>query len=429
MEQELTLIPAVETALTMGAFEVPKKLMLIRLRWLVVIICSYLLVYSRGEFVTPATTYTFIISYIVTNILLYFIDDTRFNSVYFYSPLILFDTLCITASLIISGQLGSDFYLAYLLIIILCAVLQDFRGLMVVVALTTLVYGYFLFSGAEDHDPSVYLRLPFLFVVALFYGYFAQIGRAEKFMKQEAERRIFIAKQVAETERLKFEFLANTTHELRTPITAIMGYGELLIDGSFGPLMQDQMKAVGRLVESARGLFSLVEQILDYPKLQRGEMGLFVKRQDLASLLDELRREIAPLEKNKPYRVQYEVEDGIPAIETDWEKLKNILTNVLGNALKFTDQGKVALSVRNGSKAEVRFAVSDTGIGMPKDQIPLIFDTFRQLDGSQTRRYGGAGLGLSISKNLAELIGGRLEVESEVGKGSTFTLIISVSSR
>jgi len=428
MERGLMLTPPVETSVTMGVLELPKKLMLIRLRWLVVIVCSYLLLYSRGEFVVPATAYSFILLYILSNIALYLIDERLFDSSYFYGPLVLCDTFCITASLMISGQIGSDFYLVYLLLIILCAVLQDFRGLIVVVVLITLGYGYLFFTGAENNDPSAYLRLPFLFVVSLFYGYFAQIGRAEKFMKQEAERRTFIAEQIADTERLKFEFLANTTHELRTPLTTIMGYGDLLMDGSFGPLMQDQVKAIGRLVESARGLLSLVEQILDYPKLQRGETGLSVKRQDLAPLLDEIRREIAQLEKRKPYRVQYEVEDGILAIETDWGKLKNILTNILSNAIKFTDQGKVELSIRNGSKAEVSFTVSDTGIGIPKDKIPLIFDMFRQLDGSQTRRYGGTGLGLSISKNLAALIGGRLEVESEVGKGSTFTLTIPVSS-
>jgi len=152
-------------------------------------------------------------------------------------------------------------------------------------------------------------------------------------------------------------------------------------------------------------------------------------REDVRPLLDQLRRELAPLESGKPYKVQYEIKEGLPPIETDWGKLKSILFNILSNAIKFTDEGKVELSVMNRSINEVSFTVSDTGIGIPKEKISLIFEKFRQLDGSQTRRYAGAGLGLAISKNLAELIGGKIEVKSAVGQGSTFRVIIPVTGQ
>ena len=365
----------------------------------------------------------------MSNTALYLVDEKLFDSSYFYVPLVLLDTFSVTASLMVSRQVGVDFYLAYFLIIILCAVLQDFYGSIVVAVLSSLVYGYLLINTAGANDPSIYLRPPFLFTVSLFYGYFAQIARAEKILREEGERRLIVAEQLTEADRLKFEFLANTTHELRTPLTAIMGYGDLLIDESFGPLTQEQRGAIGRLMESARGLFGLVEQIFDYSKLERGETGLFVKRQDLGPLLDQLRLELVPLEDKKPYKIQYEIEKGLPSVETDWGKLKSILLNILSNALKFTEKGAVKLSIRNGSKGMVSFAVSDTGTGIPKDKIPLIFEKFRQLDGSQTRRYGGIGLGLTISKNLIELIGGRLEVESAVGGGSTFTVTIPITSQ
>lgn len=408
--------------------EVPKKVTVIRLRWLLVIVCSYLLLFSQEQSFLSFRVYSFILIYLLSNALLYLLDERLFDSPYFYAPLVLFDTFNITASLMISGQIGTDFYLTYFLIIILCAVLQDFVGSIVVAVLSSGLYGYLLWSTVEGPDSSIYLRPSFLFVVSLFYGYFAQIIKSEKARKEQAEARLIIAEQLAEVDRVKFEFLANTTHELRTPLTSIMGFGELLLSDGFGPLTQAQRTAVGCLLDSAHGLFGLVEQILDLGRVQKGETGLSVRRQGFTPLIDELQRELAPLETTRPYRIQYEVEEGLPAIETDWGKLKSVLVNILTNAIKFTDQGEVKLSIKNGSSSEVSFTVSDTGIGIPKGKIPVIFDNFRQVDGSQTRQYGGTGIGLAISKNFVELIGGKIEVESEVGTGSAFKVIIPVAS-
>ena len=590
---------------SVGVFEVQKKITVIRLRWLVVIICSYLLLLSEGTWLSSASVRGFILIYILTNIALYFVEEELFNSSYFYSPLVILDTLFVTASLVMSGQVETDFYLAYFLIIILCTIWQDFRGLMVVAVLATLLYGFFLFRTSQVLDPSIYLRVPFLFVISLFYGYFAQVVRTEKSLKEKAEqeaqdmamiqtlsqslpssldykqiletlgdrinrvihaakfyifivdeaqdpprgflfsaekteefsgkdvdihqypivqeclmkrspviqhhvnpnllfaeptehqegpqefsfstamgvpitfrgethgvillgfdqedrvlssrevqfcqivafaaaialsnakkyeelqreagRRQIIADQLAQANRLKSEYLANTSHELRTPLATIMGYGNLLEIGACGRLTKEQKKAMGRLMDNSRGLLGLVDAILDYSKLERGETGLFMRRQDVGPLLDQLGRELAHLENGKPYKVQYEVEESIPPIETDWGKLKSVLTNILSNAIKFTDRGEVRLSVMKGAKEEISFVVSDTGIGIPNNKIPLIFEKFRQLDGSMTRHYGGTGLGLTISKNLIDLLGGKLEVESEVGKGSTFTVTIPVN--
>ena len=598
--------PTIALPGTAGIFEVPKKITVIRLRWLVVIICSYLLISSEGTWLSPTSVHAFILIYVLSNFVLYWVEDSLFDSSYFYSPLVIFDTLFVTASLVISGQVETDFYLAYFLIVILCTIWQDFRGLVVVAVLATLLYGYFLFKTNQTQDPSIYLRIPFLFVISLFYGYFAQVVRAEKALKEKAEqeaqdmamiqtlsqsfpssldykqvletlgdkinhvvhadqiyiftvneaehssrglffsaerseefsgqdvdlreypivqecllkrspviqhnvhpkqlfatekegqqnlkfhlfptsmtvpitfrgemhgvillgfdqedrelslreiqfcqivafataialsnakkyeelqvearRRQIIAEQLAEANRLKSEYLASTSHELRTPIATIMGYGHLLGDGACGPLTQEQKKAMGRLMENARGLLGIVDALLDYSKIERGETGLFMKRGDVRPLLDELQRELAPLESKKPFKVQYEVEEGVPLIETDWGKLKNVLVSLLNNAIKFTDKGGVKLSVTKGANGRVSFVVADTGIGIPKDLVPLIFDKFRQLDGSPARNYEGTGLGLTISKNLAELIGGKIEVESEVGRGSTFKVTIPVTS-
>lgn len=339
-------------------------------------------------------------------------------------PVVLFDTLYVTLSLILSGTVGSDFYLVYFLIIVLCAALQDFYSAIIVGTLFTVVYSYLIFQALESYPSSIYLRPLFLFVVSLFYAYFVQVVRVDKLLREEAERRRLIAERLAETERLKSEFLCNTTHELRTPLLAILGYSGLLMDGGYGSLTDEQKKAVSGLFASTKGLLGLIEQILDFSKLERGESSLVVTRGEVRSLLEDFRDEMGWFESRKPYRIQYEIEDGIAPIDTDWRKLKTILFHMLTNAIKFTDQGEVKLAVRNGAKGHVTFAVSDTGVGLPEEQIPVIFEKFRQVDGSQTRRYGGTGLGLAICKNLADLIGGKIEVESELRRGSTFRVII-----
>ena len=412
---------------TWGIFQVPKKTMFIRLRWLVVIICSYLLLLSQQSTQAPTYLPVLILLYMMSNAGLYLVDARLFESSYFYAPVVLFDTFCITASLMVSQQVGTDFYLAYFLIILLCAILEDFYGSITVAVLLSLVYGYLLLNTAEAHDASVFLRLPFMFVVSLFYGYFAQIVRTETLRRKEAEGRQLSAQHQAEMERLKSQFLSNTAHELRTPLTTIIGYGHLLADGGFGQLAPQQKNAVGRMIETTAALMSLVEDIHDYAKLTNGKSNLIVGQDRLSTLLHQVQEEIAPLERSRPYRVQYEIEEKPPPIKTDWGKIKTVLLHLVGNAVKFTDRGGVKLSVRvSPSCQELSFTVADTGIGIPKDQIPLIFEGFRQLDGSTTRRYGGTGIGLAICKGLIDLLGGKIEVESESGKGSIFTVTLPV---
>ncbi|MEE9145350.1 MAG: hypothetical protein V3U06_11350, partial [Candidatus Binatia bacterium] len=173
---------------TAGIFDVPKKITVIRLRWLLIIICSYLLLSSEETWLSPNSIHGFILVYILTNVAFYFVEESLFDSPYLYSPLVLFDTLIVTASLVISGQGATDFYMAYFLIIIFSTIWQDFRGLVVSAVLAPIFYGFFLFQTTDVLAPSVYLRLPFLFVISLFYGYFVQIVRVEKRLKENAEQ-------------------------------------------------------------------------------------------------------------------------------------------------------------------------------------------------------------------------------------------------
>lgn len=170
-----------------GIFAVPKKTAIIRLRWPVVIICSYLLLFSRGGAFDPVMVYGLLL-YVLSNAALYLVDEKVFSSAYFYAPLVIFDTLFITASMAFSGQVSTDFYLTYFLTIILCSICTDFRGLVIIALLAPLLHGYLLFKSTEIYDPTVYLRLPLPFVITIFYGYFAQLENFEKKLKEKAEQ-------------------------------------------------------------------------------------------------------------------------------------------------------------------------------------------------------------------------------------------------
>ena len=172
---------------TAGIFDVSKKVMIIRLRWPVVIICSYLLLFSRDGWLDPLMVSS-LLFYMSSNAALYLVDEELFSSRYFYIPLVIFDTLFITAAMALSGQVSTEFYLSYFLTIILCSLCRDFRGLIIIALLAPLVHGYMLFQSADVYDPSVYLRLPLPFVIALFYGYFAQLENFERNLREKTEQ-------------------------------------------------------------------------------------------------------------------------------------------------------------------------------------------------------------------------------------------------
>ena len=223
--------------------------------------------------------------------------------------------------------------------------------------------------------------------------------------------------------RLKSQFLASMSHELRTPINALLGYTSLMRDKIYGDLNQRQDEALTRMYTASQHLLELVNDILDLAKIEAGKMPVHVEPVDIGQLVRELSQTIEPMVRRKSLEYRVELADDMPVLETDRTKVKQIVLNLLSNAVKFTHQGHIGIAATRAPDDDgVVLEVADTGIGIREDDLPKIFEDFRQVDQSSTREYGGTGLGLSITKKLLHLLGGTIRVQSEPGKGSTFTL-------
>jgi signal transduction histidine kinase len=232
---------------------------------------------------------------------------------------------------------------------------------------------------------------------------------------QEALRRL------SELGVLKANFISNISHELRTPLTHIVGYLELFANGSLGDLTPEQQRAAEVSRRSASRLESLVEDLIMFATSSRGELSLKLEPADIGGLISTAVKAAAPKGKDRGVTLRAEVGESLPPVQLDADKMRWALSQLLDNGVKFTPSGgEVVVSAKAEGGNLVAVAVSDTGIGIPAERLPEIFEPFHQLDGSTTRRYGGTGLGLSLVRQIIEAHGSMLDVKSVDGKGTVF---------
>ena len=246
---------------------------------------------------------------------------------------------------------------------------------------------------------------------------------AQKIQKEDELRKACIAAEAAN--RAKTMFLSTMSHELRSPLNAIIGYSDLLLD-DVSDMGNEQMAAdLNTIKKSGRHLLDLINDTLDISKIEAGKMELSSAQVDLKFFASELEKTVKPLMQQNSNSFNLHLAPDVGSINTDPIRLKQILMNILSNAAKFTQEGKVTLSIsylRKGNETCCLFQIADTGIGMSKTELVKAFQEFEQVDGSFSRRYEGTGLGLAISLKLCRLMGGDIEAESKKGEGSCFTV-------
>ncbi len=231
--------------------------------------------------------------------------------------------------------------------------------------------------------------------------------------------------KLKELDRLKSNFLATMSHELRTPLTSVIGYSEMMLEGLGGPLTAEQREYLGIIMEKGENLLQLITSILDITKIEAGRVRLVVSEVELAQLMRDAVSTVMPHARKKGVRLLCDQANAVPKVHCDREKVRQCLINLVSNAVKFTQGGgTVTVGAKAAPGERVALFVSDTGIGIGHEHLAKVWDVFYQVDGSSTREYGGAGLGLAIVKSFTEAHGGEVQVRSNPGSGSTFTMFL-----
>jgi signal transduction histidine kinase len=268
----------------------------------------------------------------------------------------------------------------------------------------------------------------------------ATIAETYKELSEKNQRLAAAVERMQEVDRLKSNFLATVSHELRTPLTSVIGYSEMLIEGLAGALTQEQREYVQIIMEKGDQLLQLITGLLDVSRMDSGSMRLAREPIRLGELVGSILTAMAPLARRKRVDLRLDAPPDLPRVEGDREKLRQVLFNLVGNAIKFTpESGQVHIGLTVGPLARedemvsappetdgvgVRLRVADSGIGIAPEKQVRIFEPFFQVDSSSTREYGGTGLGLALVKSYVEAHGGRVWVDSELGRGSAFTVTL-----
>jgi signal transduction histidine kinase/CheY-like chemotaxis protein len=281
------------------------------------------------------------------------------------------------------------------------------------------VYGVLVLGRQQGHEPITPFEIEFMQTAAANVS----VALETAALYHEAQE---TATKLKEVDLLKNQFMANMSHELRTPLNSIIGFSRVMLKGIDGPLTDMQETDLNAIYESGRHLLELINDILDISKINSGKMDIIFEPVDLKAMIKSVMSTAMGFIKGKAINLRTDVPDDLPTIVADGRRIRQVLTNLLGNAGKFTKQGFIKVAVTYDDH-QVITTVQDTGIGIPADRIHAVFEQFEQVDSSSTRKYGGTGLGVPISREFVRLHGGDMWIqESIVGKGTTFAFSLPI---
>ena len=403
-----------------GSPVLDKKHTIIILQWLVAIVTSYLLLFNRGEISEDLKVYGIILIFLTSSLILQRLPNDVFHHRFFDTGLLLSDTILISASIYMNRDIPWDLFLFYFFILFLAAIGENMFRIVLGSVVISLVYLGLLFQqgkGLAQIGPDIFIRIPFLFGASILYGYLSENAKKQKMRAETAEQK----------ERLKMDLVSALAHDIKNPLGIIMGYAETMSDQFVGRSeAKNNLEILDRIQESAQRIVNLVTGFLEASKAEAGKISV----QELPVHINALIREVAQQQmgelRKKNISMNVDLDDNIPTIMVDKAQLDRVLWNLVGNAIKFTPAGgKITVSSKRDN-GYVCVAVKDTGIGIPQDELPLLFSQFRRLKVSA--KIEGTGLGLFIVKTIIEAHKGTVYAESGNGQGSTFTVRVPIRS-
>jgi len=397
-----------------------KKQAISILQWLIAIVTSYLLLFSKGAVSEDPRVYGLIVVFLASSLVIRRLPEAVFQHRYFDIALLVTDTALISASIYMNRDVPWDLFLFYFFILFLAAIGENMVRIVIGSVLISLVYVGLLLEqgkGFSQIGPDLFIRIPFLFGASILYGYLSENAKKEKIRAETAEQK----------ERLKMDLVSALAHDIKNPLGIIMGYAETMSDQFIGRSeAKGNLEILDRIQESAQRIVNLVTGFLEASKAESGKLNLEERPVELNSLIREVAQQQMGDLRKKNISLDVELDETIPTVVGDKTQLDRVLWNLVGNAIKFTPGGgRITVSSRRDN-GYVCVAVKDTGIGIPKDELPLLFSQFRRLKGSG--KIEGTGLGLFIVKTIIEAHKGTVQAESAGGQGSTFTVRVPISS-
>ncbi|MFQ5665035.1 MAG: sensor histidine kinase [Candidatus Binatia bacterium] len=419
-------------------FVADKKRAVITLRWVLIIAAGYLMLFSGDEWPGLAVSVVVVVL-MASNVAIGRLPDRLVAHAGFDALMLLVDTILLTTGFYLTKAISSDFYVIYFFIIFLAGASENLfsvlaGSLLASAAYLALARGSFGIAPVRLAQENAALHAFFILAVALFYGFLVERIRLDRERRQVeyVARLESVNAQLRELDELKQAFLNAVSHELRTPLNAVLGYIDIVRDGTVGELESPAREYIERAYHRGRHLMRLIEELLNFASLSRGEASTRRTRTDLRELVEKVRATADPSARAKGLALRFEVGPDVSTVTTDNIKIIQILLHLVTNAIKFTNAGEVRVSVAcrqvprggTGHATVLELTVADTGPGISREQQPGIFDAFRQVDRSLARKHGGLGLGLATCRGLVDLLHGEIRVDSTPGRGSTFVVRI-----